>query len=86
MVQDWYAGKALEYGWSRNILTMQIDTQAHTRSGIAVTNFEARLSPPQSDLVREVPKGPYVSDFLELTEWMFLRLGCEYRLHGERNR
>ncbi|WP_156441132.1 hypothetical protein [Burkholderia sp. ABCPW 14] len=54
---------------------MQIDTQAHTRSGVAVTDFDAGLSPPQSDLVREVPKGRDVSDFLELTEWMFRTAG-----------
>jgi predicted nuclease of restriction endonuclease-like (RecB) superfamily len=25
----WYATKAYEYGWSRNILAMQIEMQAH---------------------------------------------------------
>ncbi|KWK81077.1 hypothetical protein WM16_03800 [Burkholderia ubonensis] len=66
--RDWYAGKSLEHGWSRNVLAMQIDTQAHTRSGSAVTNFDARLPPPQSDLAREALKDPYVFDFLGLTE------------------
>ncbi|KVU66177.1 PDDEXK nuclease domain-containing protein [Burkholderia ubonensis] len=65
--RDWYAGKSLEHGWSRNVLAMQIDTQAHTRAGSAVTNFDARL-PPQSDLAREALKDPYVFDFLGLTE------------------
>ncbi|KVO05931.1 hypothetical protein WM28_03265 [Burkholderia ubonensis] len=66
--RDWYAGKSLEHGWSRNVLAMQIDTQAHTRAGSAVTNFDARLPPPQSDLAREALKDPYVFDFLGLTE------------------
>ncbi|KVD60642.1 hypothetical protein WI87_11995 [Burkholderia ubonensis] len=66
--RDWYAGKSLEHGWSRNVLAMQIDTQAHTRVGSAVTNFDARLPPPQSDLAREALKDPYVFDFLGLTE------------------
>ncbi|KWE64606.1 hypothetical protein WL77_19455 [Burkholderia ubonensis] len=66
--RDWYAGKSLEHGWSRNVLAMQIDTQAHTRAGSAVTNFDARLPPPQSDLAHEALKDPYVFDFLGLTE------------------
>ncbi|KVM65749.1 hypothetical protein WJ60_15555 [Burkholderia ubonensis] len=66
--RDWYASKSLEHGWSRNVLAMQIDTQAHTRAGSAVTNFDARLPPPQSDLAREALKDPYVFDFLSLTE------------------
>ncbi|KWF08624.1 PDDEXK nuclease domain-containing protein [Burkholderia ubonensis] len=66
--RDWYAGKSLEHGWSRNVLAMQIDTQAHTRAGSAVTNFDVRLPPPQSDLAREALKDPYVFDFLGLTE------------------
>ncbi|KVR26195.1 hypothetical protein WK13_30435 [Burkholderia ubonensis] len=66
--RDWYAGKSLEHGWSRNVLAMQIDTQAHARAGSAVTNFDARLPLPQSDLAREALKDPYVFDFLGLTE------------------
>ncbi|AXK68058.1 PDDEXK nuclease domain-containing protein [Burkholderia sp. IDO3] len=67
-VRDWYAGKALEHGWSRNVLAMQIDTQAHARTGAAVTNFDARLPPHQSDLAREALKDPYIFDFLGLSE------------------
>jgi predicted nuclease of restriction endonuclease-like (RecB) superfamily len=47
---------------------MQIETQAHARTGRAITNFEERLPPPQSDLAREALKDPYVFDFLNLTE------------------
>ncbi|KVL19709.1 PDDEXK nuclease domain-containing protein [Burkholderia sp. MSMB1826] len=66
--RDWYAGKSLENGWSRNVLAMQIDTHAHLRAGAAVTNFDVRLPPPQSDLAREALKDPYVFDFLGLTD------------------
>lgn len=68
VVRDWYASRALEHGRSRNVLAMQIDTQAHARAGAAVTNFDARLPPPQSDLAREALKDPYIFDFLGLTE------------------
>ena len=66
--RDWYAAKALEYGWSRRVLTMQIETSAHARAGNAGTNFAERLPPPQSDLAREALKDPYVFEFLALAE------------------
>lgn len=66
--RNWYAGKALEHGWSRQVLVMQIETAASARSGSAVTNFSERLPPPQSDLAREALKDPYIFDFLGLAE------------------
>ncbi|MFM0047312.1 PDDEXK nuclease domain-containing protein [Paraburkholderia sediminicola] len=66
--RSWYAGKTLEHGWSRQVLTMQIETAAYTRSGSAVTNFRETLPPPQSDLARDALKDPYIFDFLSLTE------------------
>ncbi len=35
--REWYAAKAVEHGWSRNVLVMQIETRAHERHGNAVT-------------------------------------------------
>lgn len=64
----WYATKAIENNWSRNILVMQIETRLLERSGTAVTNFEASLPKPQSDLARESLKDPYRFDFLGLTD------------------
>jgi predicted nuclease of restriction endonuclease-like (RecB) superfamily len=52
----WYAGKSLEHGWSRSVLTVQIETAAHVRTGKAVTNFADRLPPAQLGLAREVLK------------------------------
>jgi predicted nuclease of restriction endonuclease-like (RecB) superfamily len=66
--RSWYAGKTLEHGWSRQVLTMQIETAAYTRAGSAVTNFGETLPPPQSDLARDALKDPYIFDFLGLTE------------------
>lgn len=65
--RKWYAAKAIEHNWSRNILTMQIETRLLERSGKAVTNFELTLPKPQSDLARESLKDPYRLDFLGLT-------------------
>ncbi|MGB6242827.1 MAG: PDDEXK nuclease domain-containing protein [Castellaniella sp.] len=64
----WYAAQAIEHGWSRNVLVMQIETRLLERKGQAVTNFDARLPAPQSDLARESLKDPYRFDFLGLTE------------------
>jgi len=64
----WYAAKAIEHNWSRNILVMQIETRLIERSGQAVTNFPVSLPKPQSDLARESLKDPYRFDFLGLTD------------------
>ncbi|MFM0325203.1 PDDEXK nuclease domain-containing protein [Caballeronia glebae] len=66
--RSWYAAKSLEHGWSRQVLVMQIETAAHARSGSAITNFDERLPPPQSDLARDALKDPYIFDFLGLAE------------------
>lgn len=55
-------------GWSRNVLTAMIDSDAHQRSGKAVTNFERQLPGPQSDLALQTLKDPYIFDFLTLAE------------------
>ena len=64
----WYAAKAIEHNWSRNILVMQIETRQMERSGSAVTNFAASLPKAQSDLALESLKDPYRFDFLGLTD------------------
>lgn len=64
----WYAAKAVEHGWSRNVLALQIDTGLHTRQGKAVTNFPATLPPAQSDLAQGITKDPYLFDFLTLRD------------------
>jgi len=64
----WYAAKAVENGWSGDVLALQIDSGLHARQGKAVTNFQATLPPPQSDLAQQVTKDPYVFDFLNLRD------------------
>lgn len=64
----WYARKAVEFGWSRSILDLQIETNLFARQGGAITNFERTLPPEQSDLSCELLKDPYNFGFLSLTE------------------
>ncbi|MGC4108716.1 MAG: PDDEXK nuclease domain-containing protein [Thermomicrobiales bacterium] len=64
----WYLSKAIEHGWSRNVLVMQIEMRLIDRRGQATTNFAERLPAPQSDLARESLKDPYRFDFLGLSD------------------
>lgn len=62
----WYAQQAIENGWSRDILVMQIESDLHVRQGGAITNFERTLPKLQSDLAQQLVKDPYNLDFLTL--------------------
>jgi len=64
--RKWYMRATVENGWSRNILVMQIETAAHRRQGNATSNFALRLPAPESDLVQQTLKDPYLFDFLTL--------------------
>lgn len=45
---------------------MQIESAAHNRLGRTTSNFAKRLPPPDSDLVQQTLKDPYLFDFLTL--------------------
>lgn len=63
-----YANAAITHGWSRNVLTLHIETRLLERTGTAVTNFSTTLPAAQSDLAIESLKDPYRFDFLGLTD------------------
>ncbi len=65
--REWYLRAAVEYGWSRNILVLQIKSALHEREGKALTNFQRTLPPPGSDLAEQILKDPYNFDFLTLS-------------------
>lgn len=60
----WYVQKTVEFGWSRSVLRLQIDSRAYERHGRAITNFEATLPPPDSDMAAQIFKDPYLFDFI----------------------
>ncbi len=64
----WYARMTTEQGWSRGVLTLQIEAGAHRRQGKALTNFSATLPAPQSDLARDLLKDPYNFELLTLAD------------------
>jgi predicted nuclease of restriction endonuclease-like (RecB) superfamily len=64
----WYGRQAIEHGWSRDILSIRIKSNAHKRQGNAVTNFAKTLPPAHSELAVQLLKDPYLFDFLTLEE------------------
>lgn len=62
----WYAEATLEHGWSRPVLSAQIETGLRDRQGQAVTNFGRTLPPAHSDMAQQILKDPYHFDFLSL--------------------
>jgi len=64
----WYVKKIIENGWSRNTLSIWIDSDLYRRQGKAITNFSNTLPTPQSDLASQTLKDPYLFNFLSLTE------------------
>jgi predicted nuclease of restriction endonuclease-like (RecB) superfamily len=65
-IRRWYAHRAFENGWSRNVLQAQIATDLRGREGGALTSFDHALPAPDSELVRDAIKDPYNFEFLGL--------------------
>ena len=65
--REWYLRAALEYGWSQDVLVLQIKSRLHEREGKALTNFQRALPPPDSDMAEQVLKDPYNFDFLSVS-------------------
>lgn len=62
----WYARASIENGWSLIVLDHQIDLHAYERqmeSG-KVSNFAKTLPDPQSELMQQALKDPYIFDFI----------------------
>jgi predicted nuclease of restriction endonuclease-like (RecB) superfamily len=60
----WYIEHALQDGWSRNVLELQIETKLYHRQGKAQTNFPHTLPYLDSDFATEALKDPYIFDFI----------------------
>jgi len=68
--RTWYIRQTIQNGWSRAVLVHQIETDLYHRQVKAEksTNFPTTLPPPQSDLVQQTMKDPYIFDFLTLRQ------------------
>ena len=59
-----YIQQTVENNWSRSVLDWQIDSKLFERQGKALSNFSKTLPLPQSDLVQQVTKDPYIIDIM----------------------
>ena len=64
----WYADQALKQGWSRYRLEDQIKSNLFKRCGKAISNFTQVLPAPDSAMVQQSFKDPYLFDFLSLQD------------------
>lgn len=62
--RHWYMRQAVEEGWSRSILELQVDRRLFERQGKAVTNFVRTLPHGDSDMAAQIFKDPYLFDML----------------------
>jgi len=71
-IRIWYARETLKNGWSRNVLTHQIETKLYERQVVVekITNFEEKLPKSQSELAVQTIKDPYIFDFIPFKEDM----------------
>ncbi|MGF7178351.1 PDDEXK nuclease domain-containing protein [Azospirillum doebereinerae] len=63
----WYAKAAIQNGWTRNVLVLQIESELHKRQGGAVTNFTRTLPPPDSEMAQQALKDPYNFEFMSIS-------------------
>ncbi|CAN5224988.1 hypothetical protein BH09BAC1_BH09BAC1_10650 [soil metagenome] len=66
--RQFYANKAFEESWSRNVLVNKIETKLFQRKGALSNNFAVTLSLPQNDLAREIFHDPYLFQFLKIDD------------------
>lgn len=64
----WYIEQVQKYGWSRSVMSLQIDSGAYRQPGEPVTNFGQTLPSPDSDLALQLIKDPYNFEFLSLSQ------------------
>ena len=68
--REWYVKKAIENGWSRNVMIHQIESNLYERMLLEgkTHNFSQTLPDKNSELATETLKDPYIFDFLNLSE------------------
>jgi predicted nuclease of restriction endonuclease-like (RecB) superfamily len=64
--REFYLRMARRMGWSRNVLTHQIENQTYAKTLLNQANFAQTLPAPLSDQAQLIAKDEYTFDFLEL--------------------
>ena len=63
-----YASKAIQNGWTRDMLVNQIENGLHKQIGALSNNFGVTLPAYDSELALQLFKDPYNFDFLQIGE------------------
>lgn len=71
--REWYVQATIENGWSRAVLSHQVETKLYERQALAgkVSNFERTLPAPESELAQQALKDPYIFDFITARQGAF---------------
>jgi predicted nuclease of restriction endonuclease-like (RecB) superfamily len=63
-----YMHAAIENGWSRDVLSFQIQNRTCERKGKALTNLSRTFPPADSDMAQQTLKDPYIFGFTTFEE------------------
>ena len=66
--REFYLRMTRKFGWSKNVLTHQIENQSYEKAMLSQTNFDVALTPALRDQGKLAVKDEYIFDFLELGE------------------
>lgn len=66
--REFYIKMTRKFGWTKNVLAVQIDNQAYQKTLHAQTNFESALPEKYRDQAKLAVRDEYTFDFLELGE------------------
>jgi predicted nuclease of restriction endonuclease-like (RecB) superfamily len=66
--REFYIRMTRKFGWSKNVLTHQIENQSYEKSLLGQTNFDKALTPELRTQAKLAVKDEYTFDFLELGE------------------
>jgi predicted nuclease of restriction endonuclease-like (RecB) superfamily len=66
--REFYIRMTRKFGWTKNVLTHQIENQSYGKTLLNQTNFEAAIADDYRNQAKLAVKDDYVFDFLELGE------------------
>jgi predicted nuclease of restriction endonuclease-like (RecB) superfamily len=66
--REFYIRLTRKFGWTKNVLTHQIENQTYEKTLLNQTNFETAIAEEYRNQARLAVKDDYVFDFLELGE------------------
>jgi predicted nuclease of restriction endonuclease-like (RecB) superfamily len=64
--REFYIRMTRKFGWSKNVLAMQIENQSYEKTLLGQTNFDKALTPALRAQAKLAVKDEYTFDFLEL--------------------